>query len=117
MWDGMPFIRARRRRAPLLGFLIVFALAGSARAQVAAAISGKVVDASGQPVGGATVTVKSLETSATRVVTTGDNGDFRVSLLPLGQQEVRAEKKGFSAVIRTGIDLKVGQEAVVDLRL
>ncbi len=111
----MVLIPARRRLALFLGLLILFAPAEWA--QVAAAISGKVVDASGQPVGGATVTVKSLEISATRVVTTGDSGDFRVSLLPLGQQEVRAEKKGFSAVIRTGIDLKVGQEAVVDLRL
>ena len=117
MWDGTPSIPAQRRLALLLAFLTLFAHPESAWTQVGGAISGKVVDASGQPVGGATVTVKSLETGATRIATTSDSGVFRVPLLPLGPQEVKAEKKGFSAAVRTGIDLKVGQEAVVDLRL
>ena len=37
--------------------------------------------------------------------------------LPVGSQEVRAEKPGFRAAVRTGINLVVGQEAVVNLRL
>jgi hypothetical protein len=86
-------------------------------AQVAASISGRVEDASGARVGGATVTVKSLETGATRVVTTGESGNFRVLSLPLGRQEVKVEKTGFKTVVRTGISLEVGQEAVVNLRL
>ena len=69
------------------------------------------------PVGGAAVTVRSLETGATRVVTTNDEGKFRALALPVGQQEVKAEKSGFKAAVRTGIDLVVGQEAVVTLRL
>ena len=84
---------------------------------MAAAISGRVTDAAGVVVDGATVTVKSLETGATRVVTTDEAGNFRVLSLPLGPQEVKAEKKGFKAAVRTGIDLEVGQEAVVNLRL
>ncbi len=86
-------------------------------AQVAATISGQVEDAAGIAVGGATVTVKSLETGATRTVTSDEAGNFRVLALPLGPQEVKAEKKGFKAAVRMGIDLKVGQEAVVNLRL
>jgi hypothetical protein len=87
------------------------------QAQVAAIISGRVTDAAGVVVDGAAVTVKSLETGATRVVRTDEAGNFRVLSLPLGPQEVKAEKKGFKAVVRMGIDLKVGQEAVVNLRL
>ena len=87
------------------------------QAQVSAAIVGKVEDTSGGGVGGAKVTVKSLETGATRVVTTDDAGNFRALSLPLGPQEVKAEKTGFKAVVRTGINLEVGQEAVVNLRL
>src|SRR4030095_3375099 len=34
-----------------------------------------------------------------------------------GPQEVRAEKPGFRAAVRTGINLVIGQEAVVDLKL
>jgi hypothetical protein len=82
-----------------------------------AAIIGRVADASGGVVGDATVTVRNLETGATRVVTTDGAGSFRISLLPLGPQEVKAEKTGFKAAVRTGINLEVGQEAVVRLRL
>ncbi len=88
-----------------------------ASAQVTAAISGKVVDASGSGVSGATVTVKSLETGATRSTTSGDDGSYRIISLPLGAQEVRAEKQGFKTVVRTGVDLTVGENAVVNLAL
>ena len=85
--------------------------------QVNATISGRVEDATGAAVGGATVNVKSLETGATRAVTTDETGDFRVLSLPVGLQEVRAEKAGFKSTVRTGINLAVGQEAVVNVRL
>src|SRR5580704_3655007 len=71
-------------------------------AQVAATISGQIEDAAGIAVGGATVTVKSLETGATRTVTSDEAGNFRVLALPLGPQEVKAEKKGFKAAVRMG---------------
>jgi hypothetical protein len=86
-------------------------------AQVSAAISGKVEDPSGAGVSGATVTVKSLETAATRAVTTDETGNYRALSLPLGPQVVKAEKEGFKAQVRTGINLSVGQQAVVNLRL
>ena len=62
--------------------------------QVTASISGRVEDASGGVVRGATVTVKSLETGATRAVTTDEAGNYRILSLPLGPQEVKAEKAG-----------------------
>ncbi len=86
-------------------------------AQVAATISGRVEDATGAGVGGATVTVKSLETGATRIASTDFTGNFRVLSVSVGAQEVRAEKTGFKTAVRTGIHLAVGQEAVVNLRL
>ncbi len=54
----------------------------SASAQVSAAVSGQVEDASGAGVGAATVTVKSLETGATRSATTDHAGDYRVLSVP-----------------------------------
>ena len=86
-------------------------------AQVTAAISGQVQDATGAAVGDATVTAHNLETGTTRVVITAADGNFRILLLPLGRQEVKAEKSGFKSAVRTGITLEVGQEAVVNLRL
>ena len=110
-----------RRRRFLFGlFFGILALAANPRpgqAQVSASIIGTVKDTSGAVVNGATITVKSEETGAARVVTTDDEGNFRVLSLPLGPQEVKAEKRGFKSVDRTGINLKVGQEAVVNFRL
>ena len=48
---------------------------------------------------------------------TDETGNYRVLSLPVGAQEVRAEKPGFKSVVRTGIHLAVAQEAVVNLRL
>src|SRR5258708_4065617 len=95
----------------------LFLASSSGWAQVTAAISGKVEDSSGAAVGGAMVTVKNVETGVTRTVTTDETGTYRALSLPVGQQEVRAEKAGFRAAVRTGINLVVGQEAVVDLKL
>jgi hypothetical protein len=101
------------------GGMVLVLLVGAelAWAQVTATISGRVEDASGAAVGGATVNVKNLETGAIRTVTTDETGNYRVLSLPVGLQEVRAEKAGFRAAVQTGIALAVGQEAVVNLRL
>ena len=66
---------------------------------------------------GATVTVKTVETGATRTATTDETGAYRVVSVPVGPQEVRAEKTGFKTAVRLGINLAVGQEAVANLRL
>ncbi|MGD0362760.1 MAG: carboxypeptidase-like regulatory domain-containing protein [Bryobacteraceae bacterium] len=98
-------------------FCIALLMVPPAWAQVSASISGRVEDASGSPVAGARVTVKSLETGASRTADTTADGNYRVLSLPLGAQEVKAGKPGFKAALRTGINLRVGQEAVVNLRL
>ncbi|HEY6345251.1 MAG TPA: carboxypeptidase regulatory-like domain-containing protein [Bryobacteraceae bacterium] len=100
-----------------LFLLLLLLWLGPAFAQVTASISGQVEDASGAAIAGATVTVKTIETGAERTVTTDSAGAFRVLSLPLGAQEVAAEKMGFRLAVRTGIVLEVGQEAVVNLRL
>jgi hypothetical protein len=86
-------------------------------AQVSAAITGRIEDATGGPVGAATITVKSLETGAVRTVVSAGNGTFEVHALPLGPQEVRVEKPGFKGIVRKGINLTVGQNAVLNMRL
>jgi len=88
-----------------------------ALAQVTAAISGKVQDPSGAGIGGANITVKSVETGATRTAVSSDNGSYRVDSLPLGQTEVEASKTGFQTENKTGVNLVVGQDATVNLQL
>src|SRR2546425_13054794 len=101
----------------LLAIAILTAGRDFACAQVTATISGKVEDASGAAVGGAIVAVKNVETGATRTVMTDEMGNYRALSLPVGSHDVRAEKPGFRAAVRTGINLAVGQEAVVNLKL
>ena len=84
---------------------------------MSASISGRVEDATGAGIAGAAVTVKSLESGASRSVTADEAGNYRIASLPVGPQELRAEKQNFKAAVRNGIDLAVGQEAVVNLRL
>ncbi len=97
--------------------LAVLLIPSSGWAQVAGTVSGLVQDSSGGAVSGATVTVTSLETGVTRVVTTNPAGAYTVLSLPVGPLEVKAEKEGFKTTVRTGINLIVGQRAMVNLRL
>src|SRR5579884_301980 len=97
--------------------LILFCAALPVYAQVNASISGHVEDASGGAIRGAKITVTSVETGAIRSASTDDSGNYRVLQLPVGEQQVKAEQKGFKSEIRGGIHLQVGQEAVVNFKL
>src|SRR6267378_3924938 len=85
--------------------------------QIGASISGTITDLTGGPLAGASVTVKNLETGAARNIAADEAGRYIASSLEVGLYEVRAEKEGFSAEVRTGITLAVGQQAEVDLTL
>jgi len=109
--------RSCRGCIPIFGLLFFAIMPTAGQAQVTASITGNVVDATGAVVRDVRVTVTSMETGATRTVTTDDSGNYRVLSLPLGPQELKAEKQGFKSVVRMGVSLEVGQEAVVNFRL
>ena len=77
-------------------------LAASVWAQVTASIVGKVKDASGAVVPGATVTAKHLESGLTRTAETDSNGSYSIPSLPIGQYELNTEKTGFKQEVRRG---------------
>ena len=105
--------------ADLLAIVLVAVCLGAlpADAQVAAAVSGRVTDPSGAVVPGAMVTVKNLETGATRTAITDGSGDYTVLGLPLGPQEVTAQSPGFLQTLPARVNLVVGQDAVVNFTL
>ncbi len=86
-------------------------------AQVTATISGRVLDPANIGIGGAVVTVKSVETGATRSATTSENGDYSIVSLPLGAQELRVEKPGFRTYVGVLTTLTVGENAVMNFPL
>jgi hypothetical protein len=100
-----------------LAVCMLFLFPAVALAQVNASVVGTIKDTSGAVVPRANVTVKNLETSETRTVTTDATGYYRVLSLPVGRYEVDAEETGFKRGVRTGINLVVGQEAVVNISL
>lgn len=121
-FDGLRVNRSRKYILFTLSFFSTLSffviIAGNfALAQVAASISGKIEDATGAAVPSATVTIMNLETGVARTVATDEAGNYRALSLPVGQYEVRAEKTGFMAAVRRGINLVVGQQAVVSLNL
>lgn len=102
-----------------IGFACLWAvlLAGSVAAQTTAVISGVVTDTSGGVMPGVTVTATNVETGIGRTEVTDAEGRYRVRELGLGSYEVRAELAGFSTIVRRGIELTMGREAVLDLSM
>ncbi|MGC1616270.1 MAG: carboxypeptidase-like regulatory domain-containing protein [Candidatus Acidiferrum sp.] len=102
----------------LFPFLLLF-LSGAPclHAQVSAALTGAITDASGAVVAGASVTVTNVETGAVRSSVTDDSGRYQVLELAVGEYEIRVSKAGFEEQVRSGVHLAVGQEAAVNLVL
>ena len=96
---------------------MILIFASSARAQVSAAISGRVTDPAGATVSGAAVTARNVETRATRATVTDEAGRYSIPALAVGEYEVRVSKQNFQEGVRTGIHLAIGQQATVDMSL
>ena len=86
-------------------------------AQTGASLSGVVTDQTGAGLRDVAVTVKNVDTGATRTSATDGVGHFQESGLLPGHYQVRAAKHGFADETRTGISLAVGQEATVDIKM
>jgi predicted porin len=86
-------------------------------AQTGASLSGMVTDQSGSALRDVAVTVRNVDTGATRTIATGRGGRYQASGLPAGHFEIGAAKPGFADETRTGISLPVGQDATVDIKM
>jgi hypothetical protein len=105
------------RGIALAGLIAVLLAPIGAFAQTTATISGTVTDDTGAVVPNAKITVTNAGTGLTRNLATDVRGQYAALSLPVGQYEIRAESTGFAPVVRSGITLVVGQEAVVDIQL
>ncbi len=98
--------------------LVVFLMVTSpVWAQTGATLSGVVQDASGAVLPGATVVARHLGTGAVRETVAGVDGRFALGNLQAGAYEVRSELNGFRPLIRSGINLTVGENASLTLVL
>ena len=94
---------------------VILALPGIAHAQEAV-VSGVVTDTTGGVLPGVTVTARHLATGNTFVAVTDVNGAFRLGVRT-GVYEVMAELQGFATLTRSGLELLVGQQVVVNLQM
>jgi predicted porin len=106
------------RKANLLVVAVIILLsASSTGAQTGASLTGEVTDHTGVALRDVEVTIKSVDTGATRTITTDGGGRYQASVLPPGRFEIRAVKLGFTDETRTGISLAVGQDTTVDIKM
>lgn len=80
-------------------------------------ISGQVVDETGAAVPGVTITVTNVSTGATREATTNDEGLYKISGLPVGVYNVRAEKSGFAPQTVENLQVSTGVDSTANFKL
>jgi predicted porin len=98
--------------------IVVFLrMQGAAWSQTGASLSGVVRDQAGAGLRDVAVTIKNVDTAATRTIATDGRGRYQASGLPAGQFEIRAAKPGFAEETRTAISLTDGQGATVDTKM
>jgi hypothetical protein len=102
-------------RAIALGLLCAAMVWG--QAQNTAQIQGTVQDATGSAVPGAEVRATQTETGALRTATSGVDGTYVLSNLPVGPYRVEVRKEGFSSYIQSGIVLQVATNPTVDVQM
>ncbi len=102
----------------LIPALLLGALPALAQSQATTGvIEGTVVDESGAPAPGTSVSLRHTATNFERTVTTDSGGRFRGLLLPLGPYRVTVSLPGFATLVRDGINLAVGQTITLNLSL
>ena len=105
-------------------FALVFAsivvflcLQGVAWPQTGASVSGMVTDQRGSALPDVALSIRNLDTGATRTITTDAGGRFQASGLIPGRFAIRATKQGFGDETRTGISLTAGQDTAVEIQM
>ena len=102
----------------VLAVVSILSLPTAAIAQVATgSIVGTVVDASGQIVPGAQVTVREVNRNTTTALTSDAVGVYTAPFLVPGTYEVSVELQGFKSWVRRGIVLQVNDRLRIDAKL
>ena len=110
-----------RIRTKLLPFAIAALLAATpvvAQNVTSSAVAGRVVDASGQAVAGATVQIVHVPSGTTKIVTTDADGRYVAQGLRVGGPfDITASKAGLSQVEQDNVYLQLGQSSAINLQM
>ncbi len=116
---ALPRALSRSTRSFLFG-LVLTAIPVLLQAQAQATtgvVRGTVSDSSGQPLAGATVTLRNLETNALRTLTTNQQGVYAATLLRVGTYDVNSRAVGFRADKRDKVPVTLGETVEINFAL
>src|SRR5688572_3228517 len=104
-------------RVLLLATVLTVMMTGAASAQATGSIFGKVTDASGGVLPGATVTVSGPALQQPLVGVTQESGAYQFPIVPVGTFSVKFELTGFKKVVRNNIVIVTGFNVPLDMKL
>lgn len=108
----------RRIAIPLLYLLASNLAPGPVYGQAGRAeLLGTIQDPSGLPVPNAKVGAEDQATMARYSTTVGERGEYHILGLPAGQYVLTVEQAGFQTYRQSGIALRLGDRAAIDVRL
>ncbi len=98
--------------------LLTFASVASAQELQSGAIRGRVVDDSGQPLPGVSITISGPALIGKVTAVTNAEGQFRApSLTPGAGYEIKAELSGFETTVQTGIIINLGKTISIEIKM
>ena len=80
-------------------------------------ITGTITDSTGASVPEGRVVATNAATNVTHVTQTTSSGDYTVPALPVGTYQLRVEKQGFKAAVRSDIIVTAGSTVTVNAQL
>src|SRR5262245_2109292 len=102
--------------ALLLTLMVGAAWQANAQA-TSGSISGIVSDERQGVIANAAVTARNVGTNESRVTTSDSDGRYRFPNLTIGNYEITVQTKGFAKTVRSGVELLLNQDAVVNVSL
>jgi len=119
----IPLSLGKLRTSKTAAFLVVvglltLCLGTPVQSQVStASLNGTVQDSTGALVSGAKVVATQSQTNFTTETTSGRDGSFSISAIPVGPYVLSVAKNGFQTYTQSGIVLTVGQVATLQVLL
>jgi hypothetical protein len=101
----------------VFGVVLTFFFAAPTLAQQRGSIGGRVVDAGGLPLPGASVTITEQNTGFTRTVVTAETGAYSVLNLEPGTYSVTVEMTGFASIKQSDLRLTSGLNIPLDIKM
>jgi hypothetical protein len=116
-WKYVPGRRVGGALSACLLLLLCLCAPVAAQVTASASVEGTVKDIKEAVVPGANVTVTNVATGLARTAATGEEGSYRIDLLPAGLYDIKVNATGFGDVTANKVELLVGKTTTLDFTL